>query len=72
MTPNKKRKYISLSMLILGILVLIILGLGRFIYGIQYATWQYLIVPFWIGLFLVTYRNFSQAVKEDDKYGTLK
>lgn len=69
MTKNQKGKYISISMLILGFLTLIGLAAGRFFYGWQYDTWQYLIAPFWIALFLVSYRNFSQAAKEDEKYG---
>ena len=59
-------------MLILGIVFLIGLALGKLILGWQYDTWQYLIIPFWIALFMVTYRNFSQAVKDDEKYGPLE
>lgn len=72
MTKNQKRKYISLAMLILGIVVLLGLAAGKFFYGWKYDTWQYLIAPFWIALFMVTYRNFSQAVKEDEKYGPIE
>lgn len=56
-------------MLILGVVVLIGLALGKLIFNYRYDTWQYLIAPFWIALFMVTYRNFSLAVKEDEKYG---
>lgn len=72
MTKNEKRKYISLSMFILEIIVLIGLALGKLLLGWQYDTWQYLIIPFWIALFMVTFRNFSQAVKKDEKYGPLE
>ena len=71
MTKNQKRKYISLSMLILGVIALISFALVKVIFGWQLNTWQYLIAPFWIAMFMVTYRNFSQAVKEDEKYGPI-
>ena len=71
MTKNQKRKYISLSMLILGVIALISFALVKVIFGWQLNTWQYLIAPFWIAMIMVTYRNFSQAVKEDKKYGPI-
>ena len=72
MTKNQKRKYLALSMMILGTAVLIVLALCRVIYGIKFGTLQYIIVPLIIGFFFVVYRNFSQAVKEDEKYGPIK
>lgn len=72
MTKNQKRKYLALSMMILGTAVLIALALCRVIYGIKFGTLQYIIVPLIIGFFFVVYRNFSQAVKEDEKYGPIK
>ena len=72
MTKNQKRKYFALSMIILGTAILIALALCRVIYGIKLGTLQYIIVPLIIGFFLVVYRNFSQAVKEDEKYGPIK
>ena len=72
MTKNQKRKNISLSMLIIEIVFLIGLALCKLFFGWEYDTWQYLIAPFWIALFMVTYRNFSQAVKEDEKYGQIE
>ena len=58
-------------MLILGVIALISFALVKIIFGWQLNTWQYLIAPFWIAMFMVTYRNFSQAVKEDEKYGPI-
>ena len=72
MTKNQKRKYFALSMMILGIVILIALALCRVLYGIKFGTLQYVIVPLVIGFFFVVYRNFSQAVKEDEKYGPLE
>ena len=72
MTKNQKRKYLALSMIILGTVILIALALCRVLYGIKFSTLQYMIVPIIIGFFLVVYRNFRQAEKEDEKYGPIK
>ena len=55
MTPNQKRKYIVLPLLILSVVALITLATLRVIFDINLGVWQYVIVPFWIGLFAVTY-----------------
>ena len=72
MTKNQKRKYFALSMMILGTAILIALALCRVLYGIKFGTLQYILIPIIIGFFFVIYRNFSQAVKEDEKYGPIK
>ena len=45
--------------------------IGKMAYQIQY-DWEYIVVPVWITFFYIVYRNFSQAVKEDEKYGPIK
>ena len=72
MTKNQKRKYLALTMMILGTVILIALALCRVLFGIKLGTLQYIVIPIIIGFFLVIYRNFSQAVKEDEKYGPMK
>ena len=72
MTKNQKRKYFALSVMILGTAILIALALCRVLFGIKLGTLQYIIIPIIIGFFLVIYRNFSQAAKEDEKYGPIK
>ena len=72
MTKNQKRKYFALSMMILGTVILIALALFRVLFGIKLGTLQYIIIPIIIGFFFVVYRNFSQVVKEDEKYGPLE
>lgn len=72
MTKNQKRKYLALLMVILGTAILIALALCRVLFGIKFGTLQYVIVPVIIGFFIVIYRNFSQAVKEDEKYGPIE
>ena len=59
-------------MMILGTAILIAVALCRVFYGIKFSVLQYIIVPLIIGFFFVVYRNFSQAVKEDEKYGPLE
>ena len=71
MTKNKKRKYLSLTFLIIGLLSLAAMVIGKMAYQIQY-DWEYIVVPIWITFFYIIYRNFSQAVKEDEKYGPIK
>ena len=44
-------------MLIIGVMALIALAILRGFYEINLGTWQYVIVPFWIGLFCVAYVN---------------
>lgn len=68
---NKAKRNLSLVMAILGVITLIGLALSRRFLGVQHDTWQYLAAPLWICFFGVLHRNFSQAVKEDDKYGPM-
>lgn len=72
MTKNKKRKYFALAMFVIGVIVLISIALIRVLYGIRLGTLQYIIIPLIVCFFAVMYRNFSQAVKEDDKYGPME
>ena len=59
MTQTQKIKYILLPMLIIGIIALITIAVLRAFYEIDLGTWQYVIVPFWIGLFGVAYINYK-------------
>ena len=59
MTQNQKRKYILLPMLIIGVIALITLAVLRGFYGVDLGTWQYVIVPLWIGIFSVSYLNYK-------------
>lgn len=55
MTQNQKRKHILLSMFIIGVVALVTIAILRGFYEIDLGIWQYVIVPFWIGLFAVAY-----------------
>ena len=68
---NKAKRNLSLVMVILGVITLIGLALSSRFFCVQHDTWQYLAAPLWICFFGVLYRNFSQAVKEDEKYGSM-
>ena len=69
MTKNQKRKYFALAAVILATAALIAMAVARAFYGINLGILQYIFLPIIIGFFIVVYRNFSQAVKEDEKYG---
>ena len=56
-------------MLIVGVVALITLAILRVVYGINPGTWQYVIVPFWIGLFAVAYISNKKAPKNDETKG---
>lgn len=62
---NKKQKFILLSILTIGIIALITLAVLRGFYEIDLGTWQYVIVPFWIGLFAVAYLNYKRPANKD-------
>ena len=64
MTRDQKRKYILLPMLIIGVIALIALVVLRGFYDINFGTWQYVIVPFWICLFGVAYLNFRKPLND--------
>ena len=65
MTQNQKRKYILLPMLILGVISLITLAILRGFFEIDLGTWQYVIVPFWIGLFCVAYPYYKNPTNKE-------
>ena len=51
-------------MLVIGVLALITLAVLRGFYDITLGTWQYVIVPFWIGLFCVAYINYKNPANK--------
>lgn len=69
---NKAKRNFSLAMVILGVITLIGLALSRKFLNVHHDTWQYFATPLWICFFGILYRNFSLAVKEDKKYGSVK
>ena len=64
MTQNQKRKYILLPMLIIGVIALITIAILRGFYEIDLGTWQYVIIPFWIGLFCVAFLNYKNTANK--------
>ena len=68
MTQEQKSKYILFPMLIIGVVTLITLAVLKGFYGIDLGIWQYVIVPFWIGLFGITYIcNKKNTTKKETK-----
>lgn len=53
-------------------ITLIGLAISHKFFDFQHDTWQYFAAPLWICFFGVLYRNFSLAVKEDQKYDPIK
>ena len=51
-------------MLIVGVIALITLAVLRGFYEVDLGTWQYVIIPFWIGLFCVTYLNYKNPISK--------
>lgn len=72
MTKNQKRKYFALAVFLLGIAALAALILCRVLYGITFGVVQYIALPVIILIFAAAYRNFSHAVKEEEKYGPIE
>lgn len=52
-------------MLIIGVMALITLAILRGFYKIDLGTWQYVIVPFWIGLFCVAFLNYKNPTNKE-------
>ena len=51
-------------MLIIGIIALLTLAVLRGIYELNLGTWQYVIVPFWIGLFSLAYLHYKNPTNK--------
>ncbi len=68
----KTKRNISLAMVILGVIALIGLAISRAFFDAPHDTWQYIAAPLCICFFGILYRNYSQAVKEEEKYGPTK
>lgn len=66
---NKAKRNLSLAMAILGAVTFVGLAVSHKYFGVHHDLWQYIAAPLWICFFGALYRNFSLAVKEDEKYG---
>lgn len=72
---NITRRNLSLASLILGIVTFIGVVLSKLYWDSgsnNHFTVQFISSVFWTFVSAVLYRNYSQAVKEDKKYGNQK
>ena len=66
---NKGKRNLFLTLLILEVFVYFGIVMVKNHFDLQVKWWIYIIAAFLFIFFLGGYRNFSQAVKEDEKYG---
>ena len=69
---NKGKRNLFLTLLILEVVIYFVVTIFKSQYDIDLKWWIYISAAFLFLFFLGGYRNFSQAVKEDEKYGLIK
>lgn len=69
---NKTKRNLFLTLLILEIIAYIFLVMFSSQIPQEAKGWIYIAAALLFVIFIGGYRNFSQAVKEDDKYGSVK
>lgn len=69
---NKGKRNLYLVLLILVLISYILIILFKTIYDLDVKWWTYCTTALLIVGLLGAYRNFSQAVKEDKKYGPIE
>lgn len=66
---NKAKRNLSLVMVCIGIAIYILAIVLKLCFGRSAEWWQYVAPAVFIVFFWGCFRNFSQAVKEEQKYG---
>ncbi|MCH5229519.1 MAG: hypothetical protein J1F12_05940 [Muribaculaceae bacterium] len=69
---NKTKRNLFLFLLIAEGILYFILAIFKSHYEVEIKWWIFSIAAIIFALLLGAYRNFSQAVKEDKKYGPIK
>ena len=69
---NKGKRNLFLTLLILEVVMYLGVAIFKSQYDIDLKWWIYISAAILFVFFLGGYRNFSQAVKEDEKYGPIK
>ena len=69
---NKGKRNLFLTLLILEVVMYFVVAIFKSQYDIDLKWWIYISAALLFVFFLGGYRNFSQAVKEDEKYGPIK
>ena len=68
---NKSKKVLAFIMVLLSLALYALIICRKVIWGVDIQAWQYMAPTVCFVVFLALFRNYSQAVKEDDKYGPL-
>ena len=66
---NKGKRNLFFCLLLLEVLAYFGIVMFKNFFDLQVKWWIYIAAAFLFLFFLGGYRNFSQAVKEDEKYG---
>ena len=69
---NKAKRNLALVMVILSLVLYVGIFIKKIFFGGNIDWWMWLSPVCCFIVFLGCYRNFSQAVKEDEKYGPIK
>ena len=69
---NKGKRNLFLTILILEVVMYFVVAIFKSQYDIDLKWWIYISAALLFVFLLGCYRNFSQAVKEDEKYGPIK
>ena len=69
---NKVKRNLFLNLLILEVVMYFAVAIFKSQYDIDLKWWIYISAAILFVFLLGGYRNFSQAVKEDEKYGPIK
>ena len=69
---NKSKRNVFLGLLILEVIAYLSIIMFKSQFNLQVKWWIYISFAILFVFFLGGYRNFSQAVKEDEKYGSFE
>ena len=69
---NKAKRNLFLTLLILEVVMYFCLAVFKTRYDLDVKWWIFSIAAIIFAFLLGAYRNFRQAVKEDEKYGPIK
>ena len=69
---NKSKRNVFLVLLILEVIAYLSIIMFKSQFNLQVKWWIYISFAILFVFFLGGYRNFSQAVKEDEKYGSVE
>lgn len=69
---NKGKRNLFLALLIIEVTAYLFISIFKSAFDLEIKWWIYIVAAILFAILLGGYRNYSQAVKEDEKYGPLK